>query len=91
MPTPTKPVHAMILGNQATPPIARKLYEASYLDAALPANSVKVTASLSIDCDTGWVVGHDEHGNLISGRLAVFERAVNPTLPTQTAVKTWPI
>ena len=82
----------MILSNPAMPPIARKLHAAVFSDAPLPENVVRLDelTELLVDCSSGWICGKDAGGNLILGRLTAFERANNPTLPTQSALKTWP-
>jgi len=86
-----KPIHEMILSNPAMPPMARRLHAAVFADAPVPENVVKVSSELLVDCTSGWVCGKDADGNLLIGRLTAFERASNPTLPTQSALKTWPV
>jgi len=79
----------MTMSSPSIPPVAKQLYSHVYKGMTMPANAVMVDAKLAVDCTTGWVVGHDSDGNLICGKLAVFERANNPTLPMQTALRTW--
>ena len=85
----SKPIHDIIINGQSVPPIARALYANVFNSGAMPENAVQADVSLSVDCTSGWAVGKDSNGNLIIATVRVFERATNPTLPTQTAIKTW--